>query len=441
MDIDDRLRRLRKEREGRSRAQKIRDTWQNLDRSEELSVKQKLERLIQLSGNRKPDAPPRPVEGEVRAPNPKDSVLYLENAYQLSARYGKIPISLGPDIPGEILSCLGRDAAFKDMSLSSAVFLDLETTGLAGGTGTVPFLAGLGFYADGRFKVGQYFLGDLAEEGRMIREMGRFFRDMNFTSVVTYNGKAFDIPLLETRFALNREPFPLDELPHLDFIFSARNLWKHKYESCRLFHLAREIVEAERSEDIPSAEIPLRYFQYLRTGDFSLIEPIIYHNQEDILSLLGVVIAGGVLLDRNRQSAGETGVDAMDLYGVGRLLEGAGDYEKSVSLFEKALEGNVSREVSLTIRKKLSSHFKKSRDWSKAVSLWQGMSQTNEVFSYRELAMYYEHREKNYDEAIRVAEEGLALSMEVSSPFEKDFARRIERLKQKAKKAKDGARS
>ena len=441
MDIDDRLRRLRKEREGRSRAQKIHDTWQNINRSEELSVKQNLERLIQLSGNRKPDAPRRPAGEEISAPGPKDSILYLENAYLLSARYGKIPIALGPDIPGEILSCLGRDAAFKDTSLSSAVFLDLETTGLAGGTGTVPFLVGLGFYVDGRFKVAQYFLGDLAEEGRMVREMGRFFRDMNFGSVITYNGKAFDIPLLETRFALNREPFPLDELPHLDFVFSARNLWKHKYESCRLFHLAREIVEAERSEDIPSAEIPLRYFQYLRTRDFSLVEPILYHNQEDILSLLGVVIAGAVLLDRNRQSAGETGTDAMDLYGVGRLLEGAGDYEKSVSLFEKALEGNVSREVSLTIRKKLSSHFKKSRDWSKAVSLWQGMGQTNEVFSYRELAMYYEHKEKNYGEAIRAAEEGLALSMEVSSPFEKDFVKRLERLRQKAKKAKDGAQS
>ena len=122
----------------------------------------------------------------------------------------------------------------------------------------------------------------------MLEELSAFFRDGKFRSIVTYNGKAFDVPLLETRFILKRQKYVLNEWPHLDFLFSARSLWKHKYDSCRLFHLAREVVAADRSEDIPGAEIPQRYFDYLRTGDFGLIEPILYHNQEDILSLLGL---------------------------------------------------------------------------------------------------------------------------------------------------------
>ena len=177
---------------------------------------------------------------------------------------------MGLQIPGSILAFLSRDGAFEELDLCSAVFLDLETTGLAGGTGTVPFLVGLGYFRDDRFKVSQFFLSEMAEERRLIGEVAQFFKDMDFKSVITYNGKAFDVPLLETRFALNRTPFPVRDLPHLDFLFSARHLWKHKYDSCRLFNLAQQVAQAERAEDIPGAEIPTRYFQYIRTGDFSL---------------------------------------------------------------------------------------------------------------------------------------------------------------------------
>jgi tetratricopeptide (TPR) repeat protein len=244
------------------------------------------------------------------------------------------------------------------------------------------------------------------------------------------------MPLLETRFALQRKRFPLAGLPHLDFLFSARHLWKHRYESCRLSHLAREIVRADRDEDIPGAEIPIRYFQYIRSGDFSLIEPILYHNQEDILSLLGVVIEGALLFDRGRRpSQDET--DAMDLVGIGRLYESAGDLERSIELFEKALEGKLSGEVSVHIRTKLGRHFKKNRAWDKAVSLWKGAAGCDELSSRRELAMYFEHKEKNYEEAIRTAEEGLAWAMGVSLQYEQDFRKRLERLTAKVRRRQE----
>jgi hypothetical protein len=345
---------------------------------------------------------------------------------------------MGLQIPADILGFLSRDAAFEGLDLSSALFLDLETTGLAGGTGTVPFLVGLAYYRDERFKVTQFFLNEMAEEDRLVRELAQFIREMGFKSLVTYNGKAFDLPLVETRFALHRTPCPLRGMPHLDFLFSARSLWQHKYDSCRLFHLAQQIVQAERSEDIPSAEIPLRYFQYIRSGDFSLIEPIIYHNQEDLLSLLGVVVAGAVLVERNREAAARGDGDPMDLYGVARLFERAGDAATSAALLEKALAGGrgLTAEVSLVARKKLSHHFKKNKDWDKALPFWQEMAAGEEVDCFRELAMYFEHTARDLDEAIRVATEGLALSKGKSPAAEKDFEKRIVRLKGKAAKGK-----
>jgi uncharacterized protein YprB with RNaseH-like and TPR domain len=436
MPLEDKLKQLRRERDARTRAQSVESTWEKLGDDAGLTVKQKLERLIALTDKGRGmavRAEERPVERKRREP-----VQVFENSYVLGASYGQIPIAMGLQIPADILGFLSRDAAFEGLDLSSALFLDLETTGLAGGTGTVPFLVGLAYYRDERFKVTQFFLNEMAEEDRLVRELAQFIRDMGFKSLVTYNGKAFDLPLVETRFALHRTPCPLRGMPHLDFLFSARSLWQHKYDSCRLFHLAQQIVQAERSEDIPGAEIPLRYFQYIRSGDFSLIDPILYHNQEDLLSLLGVVVAGAVLVERNREAAARGDGDPMDLYGVAKLFERAGDAATSAALLEKALAGGrgLTAEVSMVARKKLSHHFKKNKDWDKALPFWQEMAAGEEVDCFRELAMYFEHTARDLDEAIRVATEGLALSKGKSPAAEKDFEKRITRLKGKAAKGK-----
>ncbi len=435
MAIKDELKLLKRERDARDRSRKVRDTWQRIDQEgESLTTKEKLERLISLT--RREKGPVKKPEPAAVVPQHRESVQLFENPYTLNARYGQVTISLGLEVPGKALALLSHDAAFESQSLESALFLDLETTGLAGGTGTLPFLVGMGYYRNGKFNVAQYFLSEMGDEDRMVRELGRFFREMDFKSVVTYNGKAFDMPLLETRFTLQRERFPLAGLPHLDFLFSARHLWRHKYENCRLFHLAREIVRADRDEDIPSAEIPIRYFQYIRSGDFSLIEPILYHNQEDILSLLGVVIEGALLFDRGRRTSQDE-ADAMDLVGIGRLYESAGDLERSAELFEKALEGKLSGEVSIHVRTKLGRHFKKKRAWDKAVPLWQSAAGGEALSSCRELAMYYEHQEKKYEEAVRAAEEGLVWATGVSVSYEQDFRKRLERLKIKIRRRQE----
>jgi uncharacterized protein YprB with RNaseH-like and TPR domain len=436
-DIKDKLERLKKEREARSRSksQLVKDAWEEIEKTADVSVKDKLERLISLTREEKPQKPKAaPFE-----PLEREPMQFFENPYPLDVKYGKVRLSSGLEIKGDTLSCLSKDSAFANLDLSTALFIDLETTGLSGGTGVIAFLVGLGFYRDGRFNVAQFFLGELAEEERMIQELGQFFAQMNFQSVVTFNGKGFDMPLLETRFILHKQPFILSELPHLDFLYSARSLWRHKHESCRLYHLAREVVEADRSEDIPAAEIPWRYFQYLNTGNFELIEPILYHNQEDILSLLGVIIVGSFIFSEDIE---EELADAMDLYGAGRVMENIGEAEKSVHFFRLALEKGLSDELSLAAKKKISYFYKKNQKWKSAVSLWKEMSSYNtqskdQLLSFRELAMYLEHKKKKYEEARKIAEEGYVLSLGFSSYYEKDFARRMERLKHKIQRQKE----
>jgi uncharacterized protein YprB with RNaseH-like and TPR domain len=439
MDIDD-IREAIRKKNRQSSADQVKEIWKNIESQKNLTTREKLEKLLEISRQKKEEKKPdhRVPAEELRSRRPDTPFLVVENNYHLEARYGQIPISLGLNIPGRILSVLSRDPAFENRSLPGALLLDLETTGLAGGTGTVPFLIGVGYFEEDSFKVQQFFLQDLAAEAMMLKEFQALCAEKKFHSVITYNGKGFDVPLLETRFALNRLRFPLAELPHLDFLFSARHLWKHKYESCRLYHLALEHLGASRSEDIPSEEIPWRYFQFLRTGDFSLVEPIIYHNQEDILSLYGVVVAGAVMVSQAMENQGME-ADGLDLFGVGKILEKAGEVEKSVTFYEKALHNQLPGELSVKLKKNLASHFKKGGDFSRAVELWLDLVENSEDLEcFRELAVYYEHQAKNPEEALKYALDGLALARGYHRGYEQDFQKRVERLSRKLELLKSG---
>jgi hypothetical protein len=128
------------------------------------------------------------------------------------------------------------------------------------------------------------------------------------------------------------------------------------------------------------------------------------------------------------------GLDPLDLVGVGKVFENAGEAARSARLFERALVGRLPAEVALTVVRKLSTHLKKNADWDRAVTLWREGSSTAQVFCYRELAIYYEHKARNLGEAKRVSEEGLALALEMSSPERTDFEKRLARLNAKLQK-------
>lgn len=437
MDTDDIKDSLRKKAKSQSR-DKVKELWQNINSRKDLTTREKLEKLLEISRKKKIERQNQrqlSSSGQYRAPG-EQPFLVMENRFKLEARYGQIPLSVGLDIPGSVLAVLARDEQFENLSLAGAVLLDLETTGLAGGTGTVPFLVGLGFFENENFKIVQYFLKDLAAEGLMLADLKQLLEEKNFTSVVSYNGKGFDLPLLETRFTLNRLRLILSDLPHLDFLFSARHLWRHKYESCRLYDLALNHLGVNRTEDIPSEEIPWRYFYYLRNGDFSLIEPILYHNQEDLLSLFGVVVAGALLVSRSLEES-EVDLEGPELLGVGKILERAGQVEKSVTFYEKSLNRVLPEPVSTRVRKNLALYFKRKKQWDRSLELWHDLLENSEDLDcFRELAIYFEHHRKDPEEALKYALDGLALSRGRNLKYERDFQKRIDRLSQKVSRKK-----
>ena len=213
------------------------------------------------------------------------------------------------------------------------MFVDLETTGLAGGAGTYAFLVGCAWFepfgpsarggrtSDAVFRVRQFFLSDFGAEPLLLGALARAAADAG--ALVTYNGKTFDVPLIDTRFVLHRMPTPFGSLPHVDMLHAARRLWRAPEEegaSCRLSVLERSVCGHVREGDVPGFEIPARYFHYVRTGDARPLAGVFEHNRLDLLSLAVLTASAAQLLEQGADAAGT----AREAYGLGRLYERAG---------------------------------------------------------------------------------------------------------------------
>ncbi len=218
------------------------------------------------------------------------AVLVRSKHYPPSYRHGRFAaadfLQTGPG-----LAVLAKDPRLEHLDLTRALFLDTETTGLSGGTGTLPFLVGVGWLEEsGIFRVEQYFCREPGEEGAQLSLLtGR----LEWAScLVTFNGRGFDIPLLNTRFVLHRMKNPGYKLPHLDLLPVARRVFKKRLQSCRLGNLEAEILGFERIGDIPGSAIPEVYASFLHGGPVEPIEAVLEHNALDLVGLaaLGAVI-------------------------------------------------------------------------------------------------------------------------------------------------------
>ncbi|MCP2604559.1 ribonuclease H-like domain-containing protein [Candidatus Aminicenantes bacterium AH-873-B07] len=423
MDIDrDKLKSIRKRRDRISKSRDIEIKWRELEENKNLTHREKLERLIQSKLEK--------TENRIKYKNNfielPSKILTFEHIFPSDYVYGGVPLKYGLEIRGKELYYLSQSSEFKNIDLSSSLFLDLETTGLSMGTGNIPFLIGLGFYLEDKFCIVQYFLPQPSEEEELIITLNKFLNEMNFKSIITYNGTGFDVPLLETRFILNRKPFSLNSFPHLDFLIPARVLWREKYRSCKLSHLSRELLGVLREDDIPSHLIPHTYFNYLRTGDFSLIEKVLYHNEQDLLCLLGLTIIGGFFFKEKKLNQ----INGFDLFGAGKLLERLEILEECVEFYNEALKSKVPSSLALKIKKKLSHFYKKNRKWEKAIALWEELAFYGEIYPLRELAIYYEHKEKNFLKAKEIVVEALN-NRNLSECHRRDFQKRLIRLERK----------
>jgi len=345
----------------------------------------------------------------------------LERSWPAHYNHGLSDVGALSEIPPDIFSALGGDESI-DAPPERWAFLDTETTGLAGGSGTVAFLVGVGVISSGGFELKQYFLREPAEEASMLAALANDLA--RFDVLVTYNGKSFDVPLLETRFTMNRRKAPFTRLKHVDLLHGARRLWRLKLESCRLQELEKRILGHERVGDVGGGFIPNLYFDYLRNGDAAPLEPVLFHNAIDILSLACLTaIIPQAIRQPERLKHGE------ELAGLARWFRNEDRLEEAASLMRLALKKPMCDELVWETLWQLADIERKLGRHDAALAGWSELSTAANPYqaqALERLAMHYERREKNAALALEFTLAALAIAR--TPELEKREARLAARL-------------
>ena len=325
----------------------------------------------------------------------------VERRYPVGQRRG--PVTLGHLLTSkpQTLWDAGRASVLRDMDPRGLLFLDTETTGLSGGTGTYVFLVGVAYFSEAgdELVVRQYFLSDVGAERPLLLALNELMS--RFKAVVTFNGKSFDWPLLETRYIYTRLRPALKDPPHLDLLGPSRRLWKDRLSSCSLEMLEQHVLGVKRGFDVPGWRIPALYFQYLRAGHIGHILPVFSHNEHDLLTLVALAGHVGRILDE----PDEADLHAAELFGLGKLYEDLGRFTESLRAYERGLRLEPSPELRDVALRRLSYLYKHLQQREEAVAIWAALVEegTHLTFPYLELAKHYEHRAKDFPNAEKYA--------------------------------------
>ena len=348
-----------------------------------------------------------------------------ERLWERHRRHGSVDISDLAELPEDLLDRLSEGAIPISRPVRWA-FLDTETTGLAGGAGTYAFLVGVGSIEPAGFRLRQFFMRDYGEEASLLARLAEYLA--RFDVLITYNGKSFDQPLLETRFRMARARHPFDRMEHLDLLFGARRLWKLRLESCRLVDLETRILGVEREGDLPGEMIPYCYFEFLRRQEAFRVVPIFHHNALDILSLACLT---AIVPFAFRSPADAAAVHGADLIGLARWLDQAGRQEEALDLFRRAVAMGLPDDLLFrTLWDMALLHKRLGREDAALAGIAELAAAPNpyRVRALEELAKHYEHRERNYAMALEMTRSALSLE---DTPA---IRRREERLKTRVNK-------
>jgi uncharacterized protein len=328
------------------------------------------------------------------------------------------------------------------------LFLDTETTGLAGGTGTYAFLIGLAWWEAGGIKIEQLFMRDHDEEHSILLELTDRLKERPV--LVTFNGKSFDWPLLQNRFRMTRQIEIPSLAAHLDFLHPARQLWRSQLGSARLRDLEEHVLGFEslgwtREDDIDSSRIPEFYFDFLRAGVTDGVAGVMRHNR---LDLRGLAALANRIFQAFETSDSTSPADQcpLELYGISRLLRRHGDHAQARRLCERSLDAGLPEPIARRAKHEAAKLAKRDLDFGRATDLWQQLATSKESSfeALEQLAIYYERRERDYGEAIRITREALSelrrssrLGFVSSGRFDRmsvSLARRLFRLQQKSQR-------
>jgi len=423
MNLRDRIRSLTGEGEPRPKSP---DRRENL-----LELRKRVEEIMNRRPPRRTVAPGRPggtraaIEDGEEIANEHGRCIVLSRRTEGSSLHGRRPVREFAAMNMKTASLLANRPEFASLSWQEGLFLDTETTGLTGGTGTVAFLVGLGWFEGEAFESRQIFLRDFGDERAALAALREYAKDRRF--LVSFNGKAFDINLLSSRFIMNRLGDPLSGLPHLDLLHPARRLLGHRLENSRLTTMEEEVLGLLRDHDVPGSEIPQRYFDWLRCGDPLLLRDVFLHNRLDVISLAALAShLSGIL----RPGADCGRIEATDRLAAARLLHLRGETDSAVNAL-----GDLARSDCASVRAEACRHlsliFKKEGRWEGAASLWEEMiaADPNNRFALEELAKVCEHRRRDPRRAAELAEQALQ-SLPAPSPREQEaLLHRLARLR------------
>jgi tetratricopeptide (TPR) repeat protein len=347
-------------------------------------------------------------EGQVVA-NEFGEHFQTERLFPCHRCHGSADIGALNEMPHDLLDALGG-GEISPSAPQRWAFLDTETTGLLGCSGTYAFLIGIGRITAEGFRVRQFFMREYAEERSVLAAVERHLAE--FDLMVTYNGKSYDQPLLETRYRVSRQPPPFSRLPHLDLLHGARRLWKLRLESCRLMLLEQQILGFEREGDVPGELIPYVYFEYLRSREACRVVPVLHHNAIDILTLACLTaIVPAAFRTTDPESLTRLGVRrGEDLAGIARWLLTAGEQEQALAMFRRAADGGLSDALLFRVLWDVAILEKKLSRPHAALSVLielAGCPNAHRVAALEELAKFYEHEERNYALALDFTEEAL----------------------------------
>jgi len=341
-----------------------------------------------------------------------------EKLYERQRRHGSIGIVDLEDLPLDLLDPISN-GQIRGVPPAKWCFLDTETTGLAGGSGTYAFLIGVGRITPQGFRVRQFFMRDFAEETSQLSAVAEHLKQ--FDVLITYNGRTYDQPLLETRYRMVRQRPPFSALEHLDLLFGARRLWNLRFDSCRLVELESQILGVERQGDLPGEMIPYVYFEYVRTREIFRLMPVFHHNAIDVLTLAcltAIVPRAFHSLNKAEFSHGA------EMIGLARWCRQAEQHENALALFRQAIEKNLPDDLLFRTLWDIAALEKKLGREHAAIPVLTDLAASRNPWrgpAFVELAKYYERREHNYALALEMTRN--AMELEPSEVLERRAAR------------------
>jgi uncharacterized protein YprB with RNaseH-like and TPR domain len=333
----------------------------------------------------------------------------VEKTYPAEYQHGDLPIWLSAPLTG--IAAWAKDPRLLAYAPEQLAFLDTETSGLSGGTGTYAFMVGVARYHEAHFHLAMFFMRAPEEEPALLEALADFLAPC--AALVTFNGKSFDAPLLRTRYSLHSIPCPFDDFAHIDLLPLARRLWRDRLPSRALKALEVDIMNAPRGqEEVPGYEIPWLYFDYLRSGDSTPLKGVFYHNALDVVSMAALLNYTAGLLENPHQAE----LHGLDILALARLFEDLRKWEDAARLYERALESALPEASFGEATRRYATLQRRRGDLATSVKLWERAAGEGHIYAHIELAKHAEHRQKDIPLALRWTGTAIQLANAASLP-------------------------